>query len=113
MRAAGGTDNVVVNDLAGTRLGTVDVDLNAPAGGGDGQADTVTVNGTNGPDVVDVSRSGSQVLTTDLAAQTRIVGSEPTNDTLRVQTLGGHDTVTVGAGVSDLIIPVVDLGADD
>ena len=40
------------------------------------------------------------------------VGSEPALDTLLVTTLGGDDTVTVDPGVSALIIPVVDLGAD-
>ena len=40
------------------------------------------------------------------------VGSEPALDTLLVTTLGGDDTVTVDTGVSALIIPVVDLGAD-
>ena len=52
------------------------------------------------------------MLTTGLAAQTRIVGSEPT-DTLRVNTLAGDDDVTVAPDVSELISPVVDLGADD
>jgi hypothetical protein len=31
----------------------------------------------------------------------------------RIQTLGGDDTVVVAADVSELIAPVVDLGADD
>jgi hypothetical protein len=52
------------------------------------------------------------VLTTGLAAQTTIAGSEPTLDTLRVNTLGGRDDVQVAPDVSALIAPVVDLGAD-
>ena len=36
--ALGGADNVVVNDLAGTDARTVDADLNAIGGGGDGAA---------------------------------------------------------------------------
>jgi hypothetical protein len=50
------------------------------------------------------------VLTTGLHTQTRISGSEPANDTLLVQTLGGDDVVTVAPDVSDLINTVVDLG---
>jgi hypothetical protein len=49
---------------------------------------------------------------TGLAARTNIVGSEPALDTLAVQTLGGNDPVTVAPDVSDLIMVVVDLGAD-
>ncbi len=51
-RALGGADNVVVGDLSGTDLTLNSIDLGGPNGGGDGQADTVTVNGTNGADVV-------------------------------------------------------------
>jgi len=109
----GGTDTVVVNDLAGTALQAVDIDLQASVGGGDGAADTVITNGTEGADTVDVSRSGEQVVVGGLAALTRITGNEATLDTLRVQTLGGDDDVTVAPDVSDLITPVVDLGAGE
>ena len=74
--------------------------------------DTVVVNGTDLSDVVDVSKAGSQVLTTGLHAVTRISGSEP-SDTLQVQTLAGNDDVFVGPGVSDLIATVIDLGPDE
>ncbi len=111
--ALGGADTITANDLTGTDAKTFDVDLAASGGGGDGQADTVVVNGTNAPDNVKVTRSGSQVQVAGLAAQTRITGSEPANDTLRVQTLAGHDTVSIAAGVNDLIQTIVDLGADN
>jgi hypothetical protein len=45
-----------------------------------------------------------------LALQTTISGSEPLADSLHVNTLGGLDTVSVAAAVSELITPVVDLG---
>jgi len=48
-----------------------------------------------------------------VAAQTTIVGSEPANDTLSVNTLGGDDQVTVAPDVSDLITLIVDPGADE
>jgi Ca2+-binding RTX toxin-like protein len=109
----GGPDAIVVNDMTGTDLTQADVDLGAFGGGGDGQADTVTVDGGNGPDLVRVSRTASQVLARGLAAQTRVLGSEPANDTLQVQTLDGNDIVSVAANVSDLIRPLVDLGAGE
>jgi hypothetical protein len=82
-------------------------------GNGDGAADTVIVNGTDKKDVVNVSAAGPQVSVTGLRADTTIVGSEPALDTLRVQTGAGNDSVAVDPGVSALIIPVVDLGADE
>ena len=51
------------------------------------------------------------MLTTGLAAQTTIAGSEPANDILSVNTLGGRDDVQVAPDVSTLITAVVDLGA--
>jgi hypothetical protein len=113
IRALGGADSIGVDDLAGTGVKTVDVDLNANGGTGGGLADAVAVGGTDGRDVVQVTRSGSQVSVTGLPTETRIVGSEPTHDTLTVQTLGGNDDVTIAPDVSDLIATVVDLGADE
>ena len=45
-KALGGADNIVVGDLTGTDVTQVDLDLRGATGGGDGQTDTVTVNGT-------------------------------------------------------------------
>ena len=105
----GGADLLTVDDLRGTDLVTVAADLSL-GGTGDAAADTIVVNGTDLGDVVDVSKVGSEVITSGLHTQTRILGSEPTIDTLRVQTLGGNDDVTVAPDVSDLINAVVDLG---
>jgi Ca2+-binding RTX toxin-like protein len=111
--ARGGTDAVTVGDLAGTDVDAVDVDLAVLGGGGDGQADTVVVNGRSRADAVDVGLAGSQVLVAGLPAETRIAGSEPLLDTLVIQTLGGDDDVAVAPDVSTVIWPVVDLGADE
>ena len=111
LRALGGIDAVTVNDMTGTDLNSANVDLGATGGGGDGATDTVTVNATNRADRVRVTRSGSQVLTTGLAAQTTIDGSEGVNDTLRINTLDGRDSVTVDPDAELLITPVIDLGA--
>ena len=111
LRMLGGTDQVTLGDLAGTDLATADVDLGAFAGGGDGQQDTVVVNGRDkADDVVDVLRSGEQVHVGGLPLLTRIGNSESLNDTLRVNTLGGKDQVTVDPDAELLITPVIDLG---
>ena len=61
--ALGGTDTVTVNDVRGTDLRRVDVDLAATIGGStaDGQADTVTVGATKGDDSIAVDAKGGAV----------------------------------------------------
>ena len=110
----GSVDTVTVNDLTGTDARDASVDLSGTPGSGtgDGAADTVIENGTAGADRVHVVRSGAQVQTTGLVPRLSILGSEPSGDTLRVNTLAGEDRVTVAPDVSQLITPVVDLGAD-
>jgi Ca2+-binding RTX toxin-like protein len=112
-RALGGTDTFTVDDLTGTDVKTVDADLAAQGGGGDGAADTVVVDGTAGPDKVKVSRSSGKVQVAGLRARTRIAGAEPASDTLRVQAQAGDDTVSVASVVFGLIQLVVDLGPDN
>jgi len=109
----GSADNVTVNDLTGTAVKTVDVNLAGFDGAGDAAADNVIVNGTEGSDSVQLRRADTQVQVRGLAAQTRVVGSEPALDTLRIQTLGGDDRVTLEDMVNGLINPIIDLGADD
>src|SRR5262249_1907546 len=60
--ARGGADTITVNDLTGTGLVKVQLNLNGPAGGGDGQADNVVVNGTNDDDAIRVAAVGNTVL---------------------------------------------------
>ena len=52
--ALGGADNITVNDLTGTDVTTVNLNLAGVLGGaaGDNLADTVTVNGTGGDDAI-------------------------------------------------------------
>jgi Ca2+-binding RTX toxin-like protein len=109
----GGADNVTVNDMTGTAVKTADVNLAGFDGQGDSAADSVIVNGTDGSDSVQLRRADTQVQVRGLAVQTRVVGGEPANDTLRIQTLGGDDRVTLEDTVNSLITPIVDLGADD
>jgi Ca2+-binding RTX toxin-like protein len=113
--ALGSADTITVNDLSGTGVKHTNIDLSGTPGSGtgDGAADTVIVNGTNNPDKVDVTNDAAgNVLVSGLASQVAITGSEPANDQLLLNTLGGKDRVTVAPGVSGLIQPVVDLGTD-
>jgi Ca2+-binding RTX toxin-like protein len=113
LRTLGGVDVVFVSDLHGSDVKTLDVDLAGFDGNGDAAADTVVLNGTASRDVVGVTRDGGQVNVTGLRPETRIVGSEPALDILRVFTFDGNDDVTVAPDVADLIQTTVDLGNDE
>jgi Ca2+-binding RTX toxin-like protein len=114
VRALGGNDNVVVNDTTGTDLKTVVLDLEAAIGGGagDGAADSVTVNGTNDADDIQVVTNGIGVGVFGALPTVQIDHSEAANDTLTVNGLGGADTITAGDGLAELIQLVINGGTD-
>ena len=91
----GGVDNVNVNDLTGTAVKQVAIDLSAMPGSGqgDGVADTVTVNGTAGDDTISVVTSGSSVAVNGLAAQVTVKGADAGGDSLVVNGGVGNDTI--------------------
>jgi len=93
--ALGGADTVTVNDLAGTDVKNVNVDLAGTPGGatGDGAADDVIVRGTNGDDAVGVSGESRNLSVSGLAATTTILHADAALDRLDVNTLAGTDTV--------------------
>jgi hypothetical protein len=67
-RALGGADVVTVNDMTGTDLTQVNVDLGAAGGGDDGAPDQVIANGTAGNDIIAVASAGGIINVTGLAA---------------------------------------------
>jgi Ca2+-binding RTX toxin-like protein len=93
LATVGGADSVTVNDLTGTNVNLVSVNLAASGGGGDGVADDVTVNGTAGQDSVSIVSSGSSVFVNGLPAQTIVSGMDAGLDTLTVNGLGGDDVI--------------------
>jgi len=101
LNALGGADNVVVNDMTGTDLTDVHVDLAQVPGSGvdDGQPDTVTVNGTAGNDVAVVGQQGADLQVVNLNPTVTISASSPVNDRLVVAALDGDDVVDA-SGVS-------------
>ena len=90
LNALGGADTITVNDLSGTDVTEVNVNLAAAGGGGDAQADTVIVNGTNGDDTTLLLGTGSAATIVGLAAQVNITGAEGANDRLAINALGGR-----------------------
>jgi Ca2+-binding RTX toxin-like protein len=93
--ALGGADTINVNDLTGTGVKNVNIDLASPSGSGvgDGQADTIIINATSGADTIFVSSSGGVITVSGLAETVRITGAEAANDRLVINGLGGDDII--------------------
>jgi Ca2+-binding RTX toxin-like protein len=92
-QALGGADNIVVGDLSGTDVTRIDIDLRGPNGGGDGAADAVTVNGTQGADVFAVAGDAGGIDVSGLQAGVHIFSQEQANDRLTLNGLGGDDVI--------------------
>ncbi len=110
--ALGGADLVTVNDLRGTDVSNVNVDLAATGGGGDGQPDRVVVTGTDGNDRLDVNGDAGAVKVSGLAATVEVLHPEVVNDRLDINTHAGTDTVNAGglaAGAIQLFVNGVSL----
>jgi Ca2+-binding RTX toxin-like protein len=106
LNALGGADTITVNDLTGTDLTQLNIDLGSPpqSGQGDGQADSVIVNGTTGDDAIVVAGNASGTSVLGLAAQVNITGAEVANDRLTVNALGGDDVVDASGLSADAIL---------
>jgi len=110
-RALGGADQVTVNDLTGTTVSNVLVDLTSSTGSGDGAADNVIVTGTQTNDVISVTGSTNGVTVTGLATAVTVVGAESNLDGLTIAALGGDDTVDASALPAGLIQLTLNGGA--
>ena len=103
LNALGGADHITVNDLTGTDVKEVAIDLGAgTAGGGDGQADTVSINSTNGH-AITVTDNNGVVTVSGPASTVTIANFEANLDHLLINgqaiTVTDGQTVTL-AGVS-------------
>jgi Ca2+-binding RTX toxin-like protein len=108
--ALGGADTVTVGDLTGTAVTQVAINLGANGGGGDGAADAVIVNATNGADTINVVGSGNAVSVTGLAAQVNITNTDA-GDTLTINAGNGNDTINASALPAGIIGLTIDGGA--
>ncbi len=87
--ALGGADTITVNDLSGTDVTEVNLNL----GAGDEKGDTVIVNGTSGDDVMQAFGDAGGVALLGLAAQINISGHQSFNDRLVLNALAGDDVI--------------------
>jgi Ca2+-binding RTX toxin-like protein len=113
--ALGGADLVTVNDLGGTDVTSVNVDLAGFLGGiaGDGEAERVVVKGTNGEDAITVNGGAGGVKVSGLAATVGILNPEVANDRLEINTLAGRDAVESSGLAAGAIQLFVDGGPGD
>jgi Ca2+-binding RTX toxin-like protein len=112
--ALDGADEITVNDLTGTDVTEVAIDLAAALGGtaGDGQVDQITIKGTNGGDSVEVLGSGTSAEVVGLAALTRLTNTEA-SDALVIDSGDGDDTISAANLQANVVSLTVDGGADN
>ena len=100
-RAAAGNDAVTVNDLTGTLVRHVSIDLFGS------QTNTVVINGTGTNDIITVTGSTNNVDAVGLTATVSVSGGEQGVDELVINSLAGADVVdasAVKAGTIDLTL---------
>jgi Ca2+-binding RTX toxin-like protein len=106
LNALGGADTITVNDTFATDLVELNLDLTGSTGRGDGQTDTVILNGTEGDDHARIAAfdNGARIgAVVGVAPLVNITGAEATNDVLTVNALGGNDTVDASLLSANLI----------
>jgi Ca2+-binding RTX toxin-like protein len=103
--ALAGADSTIVNNLTGTDVTEVNVNLAGTAGGttGDAVADVITINGTPAADTFNMTASAGVISVSGLIPLVRISNSEVALDDLIINGLGGIDVFNIGAGVTTLI----------
>src|SRR5262249_59779272 len=86
---------VTVNDLTGTGVNQVAIDLGAQPGtaGGDGAADTIVINATNSDDAITIVNNNGVITVSGLPEAVTISNFEA-NDRIVINGLGGDDVIT-------------------
>jgi Ca2+-binding RTX toxin-like protein len=108
--ALGGADTLTVNDLSGTDLTDVDVDLGATD---DGAADKIVATGTNGDDVVVATGSAGAARVLGLAAAVGVRHANAAQDDLTIDALAGDDVIEGSGLAANAIHLTGDGGAGD
>lgn len=98
LNANGGADNVTINDLSGTAVGTINVNL-----GLDGATDAVVVAGRSIDDNLMITQSGATSLTIAGLPYSVFVGSAESTDTLNINANAGNDQITAAPGTETVM----------
>jgi Ca2+-binding RTX toxin-like protein len=113
VNALGSADTITVNDLTGTDVNQVAIDLGAQPGsaGGDGQPDTIVLNATNADDVITVTNNNGVVTVSGLPEAVTISNFEA-NDRIVINGLGGDDVITA-SGLTGMLLTANGGDGDD
>ncbi|WZP00284.1 hypothetical protein EP7_001910 [Isosphaeraceae bacterium EP7] len=113
--ALGGSDLITVGDVSGTDLVDIVLDLAGTLGGGvgDGQADSIAINGTNGDDVIFISGNATETNVLGLAAVVKVKHFDLAIDSLNVSALAGDDVVEASATAATSIPLILSGGSGD
>jgi Ca2+-binding RTX toxin-like protein len=112
INASGGTDTITVNDLSGTGVGKVNIDL--AAGGtvnGDGAVDTIVINATDGDDAITVNNDNGVVTVSGLGADI-VISHFDANDRLVINGRGGDDVIEA-TGLTGMLLTADGGDGDD
>jgi Ca2+-binding RTX toxin-like protein len=96
IRALGAADLITVQDMTGTDVKHVNIDLSSSTGGGDSANDVVAIQGTNAADVIHLSMQNGALVVDGLAAQI-VVQNFEAGDQIQVFGLGGDDVIDASA----------------
>jgi Ca2+-binding RTX toxin-like protein len=111
--ALGGADHVVVNDLGGSGVNQVAIELGATGGvAGDGAADLVDVHGSGAVDNVQVLGGAGAVTVSGLSASVTLSNAESI-DSLTVSGHDGNDAISAATLAADTLHLTIDGGAGD
>jgi Ca2+-binding RTX toxin-like protein len=111
LNTRGGSDTVTVNDLTGTHVSNVNLDLGASGRGANAPADTVVINGTNADDVITVTNNNGVVTISGLAEQVTISDFQA-NDRIVINGLGGDDVI-LASGLTGMLLTANGGDGDD
>jgi Ca2+-binding RTX toxin-like protein len=112
VNALGSIDTLTVNDLAATDITAVNLNLGV-SGASDGANDAVTVNGTVGVDLMNVSGSAGSVSVTTTAYPVSLTNAAPANDTLTFNLSGGDDLFSASGLAATSVDLTINGGSDD
>ena len=92
-QAQNGSDTITVNDMTGSGVNQINLDLSARPEGDASQHDTIVINGTSGADTISMSIVGDTLTIDGLASKIVIEHYNP-NDVLEIHGLGGDDVIS-------------------
>ena len=115
VNSLGGNDVLTVEDLAATKVRTVNHDEAAALGGTapDAGTDQTIVNATNANDAITAAGAAGSAAVTGLAATVNVAHAEATSDSLTLNALGGNDRVDAAALGADAMKLTQDGGAGE